>query len=63
MDETSPDDPSQEELEESETEALTEDDPAEREEGVTMQDESESGKEIGQAEKAGGKKIGSNWAG
>ena len=38
MDETSPDEPSQEELEESETEALTEDDPAEQEEGVPMQD-------------------------
>ena len=58
MDETSPDEPSQEELEESETEALIEDDPEEREEGVTMQVKSESGKGIGQAEKAGGKKIG-----
>ena len=34
----------EEELEESETEALAEDDPAKQEEGVPMQDESESGK-------------------
>ena len=35
----------EEELEESETGALAEDDPAKREEGVPIQDESESGKQ------------------
>ena len=39
----------EEELEESETEALAEDDLAEREEGVPMQDKSESGKGTGHA--------------
>ena len=34
----------EEELEESETEALAEDDPAEQEEGIPMQDKSENGK-------------------
>ena len=46
----------EEELEESETEALAEDDPAKPEEGVPMQDESESGKGAGHANKTGGKK-------
>ena len=46
----------EEELEESETEALAEDDPAKPEEGVPMQDESESEKGAGHAKKAGGKK-------
>ena len=39
----------EEELEENETEALAEDDPAKRDEGVLMQDESESGKGTGHA--------------
>ena len=47
----------EEELEESETEALAEDDPAEREEGVPMQDESESGKGTGHAKEAGDRKF------
>ena len=42
----------EEELEESKTEALAEDDPAEREEGVLMQDESESTKGTGHAKEA-----------
>ena len=42
----------EEELEESETEALPEEDPAEREEGVPMQDESESTKGTGHAKEA-----------
>ena len=46
----------EEELEENETEALAEDDPAKRDEGVLMQDESESGKGAGHAKEAGGKK-------
>ena len=46
----------EEELEESQTEALAEDDPAEREEGVPMQDESESTKGTGHAKNAGDKK-------
>ena len=45
----------EEELEESETEALAEDDPAKREEGVPIQDESESGKGTGHAKKTGDK--------
>ena len=45
----------EEELEESETEALAEDDLAEREEGVPMQDKSESGKGTGHGKKAGDK--------
>ena len=45
----------EEELEESETEALAKDDLAEREEGVPMQDKSESGKGTGHAKKAGDK--------
>ena len=47
----------EEELEESETEALAEDDPAKQEEGVPMQDESASGKGTGHAKEAGDKKI------
>ena len=46
----------EEELEENETEALAEDDPAKRDEGVPMQDESESGKGAGHAKEAGDKK-------
>ena len=45
----------EDELEESETEALAEDDLAEREEGVPMQDKYESGKGTGHAKKAGDK--------
>ena len=51
----------EEELEENETEALAEDDPAKRDEGVLMQDESESGKGAGHAKEAGGKKINMSW--
>ena len=46
----------EEELEENETDALAEDYPAKRDEGVLMQDESESGKGAGHAKEAGGKK-------
>ena len=45
-----------EEEEESETEALAEDDPEEGEEGVPRRDESESGKGTGHAQDAGRKK-------
>ena len=51
----------EEELEESETEALAEDDPAKREEGVPMQDESESGKEQDMQRKLEAKKINMSW--
>ena len=44
-----------EELEESETEALAEDGPAEQEEGIPKQDESESTKGTGHAKNAGEK--------
>ena len=46
-----------EEEEESETEALAEDDPEEGEEGVPRRDESESGKGTGHAKEAGDRKF------
>ena len=46
-----------EEVEESETEALVEDDPEEGEEDVLRRDESESGKGTGHAKEAGDRKF------
>ena len=50
----------EEELEESETEALAVDGPAEREEGVPMQDEGESTKGTGHPKNTGAKKNNKN---
>ena len=56
MDETLPDEPSEGELEESETEALAEDDTSELQEDVPILDRSESKKAAGHAEKVAAKK-------